>query len=149
MHEETPPDWERWNPSPAQKRRMRDAARESRRNPTPSEVLLWQAIRRKQLDGRRFRRQVAIGPFIVDFYCPAERLAVEVDGPIHKAQKESDRTRQELIESLGIRFVRVTAEQVERDMPKVLEAICSAFENPPSPDPSPTLRGGRGTVGDE
>jgi very-short-patch-repair endonuclease len=106
---------------------MRGVARELRKNPTPSEDILWRALRYRRLDGRRLRRQVAIGPFIVDFYCPSERLVVEVDGAVHQEQKQADRARQELIESLGIRFVRVTAEQVERDLPQALEAVRAAF----------------------
>jgi adenine-specific DNA-methyltransferase len=118
---------DRWHVPTALKERMRLAARDLRSAPTPAEDRLWQAVRRRQLDGRRFRRQVAIGPFIVDFYCPEERLAVEVDGPVHDRKPEEDRVRQELIESLGIRFVRVTNDQVEGDMPAVLDTIRRAF----------------------
>lgn len=142
---------ERWDITPEMERRMRDVARELRKNPTPSEDILWQAIRKEQLDGRKFRRQMPIGPFVVDFYCSTERLAVEVDGPIHETQREADRARQELLESLGIRFVRVTAEQVEQDLPGVLATIRAAFSPTPSPKmsgdaaPLPSAqRGGRG-----
>lgn len=142
---------ERWDITPEMERRMRDVARELRKNPTPSEDILWQAIRKEQLDGRKFRRQMPIGPFVVDFYCSTERLAVEVDGPIHETQREADRARQELLESFGIRFVRVTAEQVEQDLPGVLATIRAAFSPTPSPKmsgdaaPLPSAqRGGRG-----
>jgi very-short-patch-repair endonuclease len=122
---------ERWRISPSLRRKMRDSARALRRDPTPTERILWQAIRYKQLDGRRFRRQVPIGPFVVDFYCPAERLAVEVDGAVHESQREADALRQSLIESLGIRFVRIPAQQVATDLPSALEAIRAAFDTPP------------------
>jgi putative DNA methylase len=115
---------------------MRDVARQLRKNPTPSEAILWQAIRKQQLDGRKFRRQMAIGPFVVDFYCSSERLAVEVDGPIHETQREADQMRQELIESLGIRFVRIKAEQVKRNLPQALQSIRATFQDhlhPPTP----------------
>ena|SRR5579859_3767513 len=107
---------------------IRDAARRFRKEPTPSERRLWEAIRFKELDGRKFRRQQPVGQFILDFYCPAERLAIEVDGPIHESQQQADTERQELIESLDIRFVRVTADQVERDLPGVLQKIREAFK---------------------
>ncbi|HEY9766381.1 MAG TPA: DUF559 domain-containing protein, partial [Chroococcales cyanobacterium] len=68
--------------------RMTERAREFRKEPTPSESLLWEALRKGRLDGRRFRQQQPIGHFIVDFYCPSEKLVVEVDGPIHEQQTE-------------------------------------------------------------
>jgi very-short-patch-repair endonuclease len=83
-----------------------------RKEPAASEAILWQALRGKQLDGRKFRRQQPIGPFVVDFFCPSERLIVEVDGPIHDQQRDADHRRQELLESLGLRFVRLATAQV-------------------------------------
>lgn len=127
---------ERWEISPTLERKMRDVARELRKNPTPSEEILWQALRKRQLDSRKFRRQMPIGPFVVDFYCSTERLAVEVDGSIHENQREADKTRQELLESLGIRFVRVTADQVNQNLPHVLNTIRHAFR-PTSSPPNP------------
>jgi very-short-patch-repair endonuclease len=61
-------------------------AREFRRNPTPAEQLLWNFLRCRDLDGFKFRRQVVIGPFIVDFYCPAKQLVIEIDGLSHADQ---------------------------------------------------------------
>ncbi|MCY3717840.1 MAG: endonuclease domain-containing protein, partial [Chloroflexi bacterium] len=111
---------------------MQVVARGLRRNPTAAEHKLWQAIRKRQLDGRKFRRQVAIGAFVVDFYCSTERLVVEVDGPIHENQQTADRIRQELIESLGIRFVRLTNDMVENRLQAALEIIRVAFGSSPS-----------------
>ncbi|MEJ0064477.1 MAG: endonuclease domain-containing protein [Caulobacteraceae bacterium] len=54
-----------------------------RKNLTPPEARLWQALRGRALDGLKFRRQHPIGPFILDFYCVSARLAVEVDGSVH------------------------------------------------------------------
>ena len=88
---------------------------------------MWQALRNRKLEGRKFRRQTPIGAFVVDFLCAEEMLVVEVDGKIHESQREADALRQEIIESLGLRFVRVTAEQVESDLPNVLNVIRSAF----------------------
>ena len=108
---------------------MHDLAVELRKEHTLSEDILWQALRRKQLEGRKFRRQNPIGAFVVDFYCPEENLVVEVDGAIHETQREADALRQEIIESLGIRFVRISAEEVESNLAGVLKKICSAFRN--------------------
>ena len=125
---------EKWTISPELERRMQAVARELRKNPTAAEAKLWQAIRKRQLQGRKFRRQVAIGAFVVDFYCSSERLAVEVDGPVHEVQVEADQIRQELIESLGIRFVRVTNDEVEYRLHDAIHRICGAFSsNPPAP----------------
>src|SRR5579859_3522710 len=102
-----------WSISIELAKRMRDVAREFRKEPTPSEAILWEAIRGRQLDGRKFRRQRPIGLFVVDFYCPAEKLLVEVDGPIHALQQKADLERQEILESLGLCFVRISADTVE------------------------------------
>lgn len=120
-----PPD--RWSVPPELRTRMVEVARQFRKTPTPSEARLWGALRGKRLDGRKFRRQQPIGPFCVDFYCPTERLIVEVDGPIHADQREADAQRQALLESLDLRFVRVSAAQVEQDIGSALEAIRGAF----------------------
>jgi 4-hydroxybenzoyl-CoA reductase subunit alpha len=123
--------------------RMVEVARELRREPTGSEGTLWKHLRKSRLDGRKFRRQHPVGPFVVDFYCPAEGLAVEVDGAIHESQRERDTDRQRLIESLGIRFVRVSADQVERDPASAVEAIRRGFL------PSPLAGEGPGKGGPE
>ncbi len=115
---------------PALREKMVAVARSLRREATGSEDMLWQALRGKQLDGRKFRRQQPVGAFVLDFYCSSERLAVEVDGAIHENQREADAERQAILESLGIRFVRVTATEVEQDMPTVLAHIRAAFASP-------------------
>ena len=140
---------ERWKITPQLERRMQAVARELRQNPTAAENTLWQAIRKRQLDGRKFRRQVAIGAFVVDFYCSSERLAIEVDGPIHHTQQEADQIRQELIESLGIRFVRLTNAEVEHHLPNALNKIRRAFDSlphDPHPKPLPHKEGGASTT---
>jgi len=99
-----------------------------RSNPTDSEAELWEALRNRKLDGRKFKRQVPVGKFIVDFLCSRERLIVEVDGAIHDDQKAYDASRQEVLEDLGFRFVRVEAEEVIMDLDGVLDKIRAAFE---------------------
>jgi len=104
---------ERWLVTGAMKHNMSIAARDLRRRATKSEAMLWPALRGRQL-GVKFRRQQPIGSFVVDFYASDARLVVEVDGAIHLQQAKADVERQHLLESLGLRVVRVTAEAVER-----------------------------------
>ena len=100
-----------------------------RRHPTPSEALLWASLRRNRL-GYHFRRQHVVGAFIADFACLTRKLVVEVDGGIHRDPDVAfaDQRRQAAIESFGFRVLRVTAEQVERGLPAVLESIRRALE---------------------
>lgn len=118
-----------------------DAAREQRKNPTESERILWGALRGKKLDGLKFCRQQPVGMFIVDFYNSDYRLVIEVDGPIHETQKDADRERQAILETLGLNILWVKAELVERDLTAVLDMIRMkirelklALDNLPSPD---------------
>jgi len=129
---------DQWQVPPHLRQRMTEVARQFRKQPTPSEAILWQALRNRKLQGRKFRRQQPIGNFIVDFFCANERLILEVDGLIHESQKILDQQRQELLESLGLRFVRVSSDLVEKDLSAALEIISQAF-NPHPPTPSPNL----------
>lgn len=78
--------------------------------------MLWQALRGKKLNGIKFRRQQAIGPFVVDFYASTLRLIVEVDGPEHEGQVEEDRARQTILENAGYMVMRVETRQVETNL---------------------------------
>lgn len=106
-------------------------AQEMRRALTPAELRLWNALRGKQLAGLRFRCQHPVGPFILDFYCAALRLVVEVDGPIHSdpEQRTRDAARTERLEAYGYRVLRFSSEAVLEDLAGVLERI--AAERPP------------------
>lgn len=92
-------------------------------NPTPAEERLWQALRRRQLNGLRFRRQHVFERFIVDFYCPAVALVIEVDGDIHDRQQEYDALRTEFLEALGLFVLRFRNEDVFENLPGVIERI--------------------------
>ena len=115
--------------SKEQKRWMVDAARRQRETPTRSEAILWERLQRKALDGHKFRRQHPIGRFILDFYCPEKRLAVEVDGAIHASQKGADEERQEQLEAAGLNVVRVSADEVEHDIEAALSKIRQALNS--------------------
>ena len=108
-----------------------ERARVFRKEMTPAESRLWQAIRRQQLEGARFRRQQIIDGFIVDFYCPASALVVEVDGAAHDEQQEYDVARDQLLAARGIRIVRFSNNAVLNDLDRVLGRIRAAVhENP-------------------
>ena len=115
---------------------VRGAAREMRKQPTHSEDILWSALRNRALAGRKFRRQHPVGRFVLDFYCYEERLAVEIDGPIHQGKSAADRERQFILESMGIRFLRLPSELVEDRLQAALAAIKRAL----TPGPSPASR---------
>ncbi|MEX1255932.1 MAG: DUF559 domain-containing protein [Dehalococcoidia bacterium] len=102
-------------------------ARALRQDSTTSEALLWAALRRKSLDGRKFRRQHPIGRYVVDFYCVEERLIVEVDGPIHQGQRGDDRERDGFLRARRLKIVRVPSDEVERDIGGVLNRIRKEF----------------------
>ena len=97
-------------------------ARDQRHKPTRAEELLWSALRSSAL-GVRFRRQHAVGDFVLDFYCDEARLAVEIDGPDHANRANYDVWRDERLAELGIRVMRIRPEAVEKDLSKVLERI--------------------------
>ena len=81
-------------------------ARELRKEASEAEVRLWSKVRRRQLEGFRFRRQPAIGHYIVDFFCPKARLIVEVDGGQHAGREAYDAARAEWLERQGYRVIR-------------------------------------------
>lgn len=116
-----------WLVTPAVQQRMLEISREFRREPQPSEAVLWYELRNRKLLGAKFRRQQPIGSFVVDFYCDQAGLVVEVDGPIHQYQQRADRERQEMLESLELRVIRVSAENVVSNMLLVLSAISAAL----------------------
>lgn len=75
---------------------------------TESETALWSKIRKRQVNGYRFRRQYSVGSYVIDFYCPELHLAVEIDGPSHDSSesRECDTRRTEEISGLGITIMR-------------------------------------------
>ncbi len=80
-------------------------ARQLRSTPTDAEIRLWSRIRRKQLDGFRFRRQQPIGPYVVDFFCPEALLIIEVDGGQHAWNEAHDAERTKWLEARGYRVL--------------------------------------------
>lgn len=104
-------------------------AKALRNHQTLHESTLWERLRRDQL-GSRFRRQVIIRGWIVDFWCPAKRLVVEVDGASHKTPEGSrkDAHRDSVMRGLGLRVLRVDNEEIDQDLGRVISKIQSAIQ---------------------
>jgi very-short-patch-repair endonuclease len=123
---------------------QREFARRLRHVPTGAEKRLWRLLRAEQLQGFKFRRQAAIGVYIVDFVCFAEQLVVELDGPEHaeSSQLEHDRRRTAWLNSQGFRVLRFWNYQVDDDwhcvMDEILRALIDGKSNV-TPPPSPAL----------
>ena len=99
-----------------------------RRNLTPPEARLWRYLKGGNLAGARFRRQHPVGVYILDFYCPAARLAVEVDGAVHDAPDRiaHDRRRTGWLEAQGIMVLRYPAISIRDELEGVLAGIREA-----------------------
>jgi len=119
-----------------------DRARRLRRDQTDAEKRLWSHLRDRQLEGRKFRRQVPIGRYVVDFLCTEARLVIELDGGQHTVERDAERTR--LIESYGYFVIRFWNNDVTTNTEGVLQSIVEALRigEPLTPTLSPTGRGG-------
>jgi len=89
-----------WSSHPRSWQSLKARARAMRHESTPAEAKLWESLRGKHMGGINFRRQHAIGPYVVDFYTPAAKLIVEVDGPVHDTQSERDAERESYLTAL-------------------------------------------------
>ncbi|WP_420456480.1 endonuclease domain-containing protein [Rubrivirga sp.] len=111
--------------------RQRPVRQHLRTHGTPAEVRLWTALKGRRLRGRQFRRQYGIGPYVLDFCCPAERLAVELDGAVHDSPQARayDTARTEALEAEGLRVVRFENKLVFDNLDGVLAAIAGCFSD--------------------
>ena len=139
--ERTPlPSWEREGPA-AQRWDgegvwLRARAKELRAKQTDTGCALWAQLRAGRLLGHKFKRQVPLGRYIVDFINFDGRLIVEVDGGQH-ANSVADQERDAWLRAQGFRVLRVWNSDVLANLPGVLEAILFALRAPPLPNPSP------------
>lgn len=120
------------------KRRLKPRRRSLRRSLTPAEATLWKFIKNSKLSGRKFRRQHSVGPYILDFYCVEERLAVELDGEVHRSDQAEiyDHKRRLFLNASGIKVIRFENFLVFDDIDHVLGIIEMYFgwwqKQPPS-----------------
>lgn len=118
---------------------MYETAKRLRREMTEEENILWQNLRANRLGGFHFRRQQIIGKYIVDFYCHAARLVVELDGEIHKQQVERDAEREKDLIGRGLLVLGFKNEEIKHNIQPVLEHItetCRTRTTKPQPLPS-------------
>jgi very-short-patch-repair endonuclease len=114
-------------------------ARQLRRDCTHVEMRLWQKLRNKQL-GVDFRRQHPAGPFILDFYCPLLRLAIELDGGQHAVAAHRDHKRDGWLAERGVTVLRFWNSDVTQDLSGVLEVIAAKTSDLRLQNLSPTRR---------
>jgi type I restriction enzyme M protein len=111
--------------------RNKHLARALRKNQTEIEGHLWQFLRGRQLGGYKFRRQHPIGAFVVDFYCPEKKLAIELDGDQHadSGHISYDENRTAILDMKGIKVLRYWDSDVLNDTNSVLDDILEELDN--------------------
>jgi len=126
-------------PSDESSTKARLRARRLRRNTTDAEKRLWYRLRKLDLDGSHFRRQVPIGPYIADFACMAARLVIELDGSQHNtdAVRLRDQIRTHWLESEGFRVIRFWNNDLTQNMDGVLETVYAALYGSRDAEPEP------------
>src|SRR6202051_1117463 len=117
----------------------RAAAKRLRANTTPHERTLWRALKELPVDDTHFRRQAPIGPYVVDFLCPAAHLVIELDGGHHNEDETAkrDRVRQRWLEQEGYRVVRFWNSEITSDLHAVLERIYVELYGSREAEPEP------------
>lgn len=113
-------------------------ARKLRKDMTPGEIILWSKLRNHRFHGLKFRRQVPIGPFIVDFLCVEKALIIEIDGDSHfeEGAKERDMRREEFLQKQGFAVLRLRNSETVCDIEYALAKIARTLgyaDNAPSP----------------
>ena len=120
---------------------MKSLARKLRRESTDAERLLWRYLRAHRMAGFKFRRQVVIEPYIVDFLCLEARLVIEADGGQHVQRAEDDEKRTAYLESLSYRVMRFWNHEILNDIDLVLDQIHGFLIKSPHPGPLPEGEG--------
>lgn len=114
------------------KKYLKEKRKHLQNNGTSAEATLWRLLSNKKLEGRKFRRQHSVENYILDFYCPSEKLAIELDGARHFTELglKEDESRDKQLQRLGIRVLRFENEDVFKATNAVLEKIVSYFNHP-------------------
>jgi very-short-patch-repair endonuclease len=119
-----------------------ERARDLRRHSTDAERRLWRYLRNRQIEGVKFRRQVSLGPYFVDFVAADRRLVIELDGGQHALEVDYDQRRTVWLEAQGYRVIRFWSNEVLANTEGVIAAIVIALkQRPPHPDPLPPSGG--------
>jgi len=115
-----------------------------RHNATIAEKHLWNLLKAKRLEGKKFRRQQSIGNYIVDFYCPEEKLIIELDGQFHynPVNEAYDYKRTKFFLDLGLKVIRFENQELYNNLDMVIESIKCEFTKPPRPVGTPPSKGG-------
>jgi len=113
---------------PSKPELIRDTARRLRREQTEWEHSLWERLRRRQLDGFKFRRQHPIGPFFADFFCPEAKLIIEIDGSQHADELARDQNRTEFLRNAGYDVLRFWNHEISSEIDAVVQRIADALE---------------------
>ena len=114
---------------------LKDNRKKLRNTLTPAEATLWSLLKNSQLENRKFRRQHSVGPYVLDFYCPAEKLCIELDGAAHFTDGgyKHDIARTEYLQALDIRVMRFENKDIFDNTEGVLEEIRRSFTVSSSP----------------
>lgn len=108
--------------------RILHRARELRQMQTPEEAKLWERLRNHQLAGVKFRRQHAIGNYIMDFCAPSRKLVVELDGSQHLLTESEDAERATFLKAKGYNVIRFSNSEINANIESVLAKIQQALE---------------------
>ncbi len=111
---------------------LTERARWLRKNSTLSEILFWNEVKNKKLDGLDFYRQKVIGNYIVDFFCARLNVVIEIDGSTHNNKYEYDARRDNYLRSLGLRVLHIYDEDVKQDMSGVLQIVRNFCDSVPA-----------------
>ena len=105
--------------------KLKEIARQLRKTMTLNEILLWEQLKGKKILGYDFHRQKPIDNYIIDFFCPELKLAIEIDGDSHSGRQVIDEKRQKKIEAMGVSFLRFSSLDVMTN----LEGICESIKD--------------------
>ena len=109
--------------------KLKQRARELRKTGNVSEILFWKQVRNKKFLSLDFHRQKIIGNYIVDFYCPALDLVVEIDGSSHDSKIDYDQKREEYLTSLGLHIVHFPDIEIKKNLCNVMEYLGEYCKN--------------------
>jgi very-short-patch-repair endonuclease len=121
---------------------LKDRRKSLRNKATPAEKNLWSILQNSQLNGYKFRRQHSVGYYILDFYCPSERLAIELDGDSHFTEEAAayDKERTFYLKALNIRVLRFLNTDVYNNVDAVGDRILAELKEPKAYHPQPLLK---------